>query len=406
MLAKGTPSKAPRAADFQRTPRPLPRRSLCNGSPLIWDPGTPHASSPQAAVPPAVQPLPMWPTSPMMPMGLPPILSSPVACTRRYSTATPLAPARQRLAQVSTPHYTGLSPSSASNPSPGGAGQAVGCQRVVLNAPATCSFTPSASLLTPSKVITISTPLRPCARLKAKEMQDEIKAAVEEESVPYLKVALQRRHACPGEHALHEAVRQAHVPAVRLLLRGRAEPNARCLCLERGCEFPLQLAVCSNNFLRNSDRLQAADLLLGAGARPGPRRGDAEANTPLHDAVKRGDLNLTMMLLRHNSDPNAANGFGEKPLQIAVRSPSDLVPDATIRAMVEALLRAGACPFMLGELSSDDLTWLENPELRALIERWSGWWRCRVLAWIRSRGRGHPLCHMMPELMIQVARFL
>merc|ERR1719442_188530 len=106
-----------------------------------------------------------------------------------------------------------MSPSSGSHSSP----VASGNQRVV-------SFTPASkgSLLTPSKVITISTPLRPCARRKAKEMQDDIKAAVEEESIPLLRVALQRRHSCSAEHALHEAVRQAHVPAVRLLLRAHA----------------------------------------------------------------------------------------------------------------------------------------------------------------------------------------
>ncbi|CAK0808672.1 unnamed protein product [Prorocentrum cordatum] len=75
-----------------------------------------------------------------------------------------------------------------------------------------------------------------------------------------------------------QAVRQAHVPAMRLLLQGQppAEPNARCLCLERGCEFPLQLAVCGSNFVRGPGRAQAVELLLQAGARPSPRRSDAE----------------------------------------------------------------------------------------------------------------------------------
>lgn len=168
-------------------------------------------------------------------------------------------------------------------------------------------------------------------------MQDDVKGAVDEQSVPLLRVALQRRHACPGEHALHEAVRQANVPAVRLLLQGRAEPNARCLYLERGCEFPLQLAASCTNFLRSSDRVQAVELLLKAGALPGPRRGDSEANTPLHDAARRGDLEVALLLLRHSADPNAVNGFGEVPLQLALRpGGGDFVPESTSRAMVEA----------------------------------------------------------------------
>merc|ERR1712039_1099510 len=97
------------------------------------------------------------------------------------------------------------------------------------------------------------------------------------------------------------------------------------------------------------DRLQTAELLLEAGARPSVMRGDAEANTPLHDAVKRGDLNLVEMLLRHSADPNAVNGFGEMPLHIALRPSGDFLPGATLRAIVEALLRGGANPLVLGQ---------------------------------------------------------
>jgi len=232
----------------------------------------------------------------------------------------------------------------------------------------------------------------------AKEMQDDIKAAVEEQSVQLLRVALQRRHPCPAEHGLHEAVRQANVQAVRLLLQGRAEPNARCLYLERGCEFPLQMAVSCSHFLRSSDRAQAVELLLRAGAIPGPRRGDAEANTPLHDAARRGDLDVSLLLLRYAADPNAVNGFGEGPLQLALRPGG--VPDAA-QAVVEALLSAGACPLHVGPA----LDYLE-PEIEALLATWTAWWRCRLLAWARSRGQGHPLGHLVPELLVQVAKFL
>lgn len=237
-------------------------------------------------------------------------------------------------------------------------------------------------------------------------MQDDVRVAMEEQSVPLLRVALQRRHACPGEHALHEAVRQAHLPAIRLLLQGRAEPNARCLYLERGCEFPLQLAASCTNFLRSSDRLQAVELLLKAGAQPSPRRGDAEANTPLHDAARRGDLDLAQLLLRHSADPNAANGFGEAPLQLALRPGGDFVPDATSRALVEALLHAGASPFVFGEHGLLPEVCALNPEVRELLAKWSAWWRCRTLAWIRSRGRDQPLGQLLPELLVQVAKFL
>jgi len=422
--------------------------------------GTPHPASPQA-VPPAM-PCPPWATSPPgLPMVLPhsvsfgaatplPQIMSPMALTAASVALPPAAaspsnrtsagrvslgacgastPAASRASdlrsQVSTPHYC-LSPSGLSGQSP----KAAAGQRVVLSMPSSYKDSTSGggALSTPSKLVTISTPLRPCSRQKAKEMQDDIKTAVDEQSVPLLRVALQRRHACPGEHALHEAVRQAHVGAVRLLLQGQAEPNARCLCCERGCEFPLQLAVCSTNFLRGSDRCQAVEMLLRAGARPGPRRGDAEANTPLHDAARRGDLDVARLLLRHGADPNAANGFGEGPLQLALRPVGgDFAPVATAREMAEVLLKAGANPLALvaacaamplGSLPPGSEAPLgcvcataaaADPELREtqlLLARWSAWWRCRHLAWLRSRGSGHPLCQLVPELLVQVAKFL
>lgn len=248
--------------------------------------------------------------------------------------------------------------------------------------------------------------MRPCSWQKAKELQEEIKAAVDEQSVPLLRAALQRRHMCQGEHALHEAVRQANVPAVRLLLHGRAEPNARCLCLHGGCEFPLQVAASCTAFPRSSDRCQAVDLLLAAGALPNPRRGDAEANTPLHDAVRRGDLEVVKLLLKHTADPNVTNGLREAPLHLALRlGDGDFVPAGTSWAMAEALLQAGACPWLA---ATDGLVtpYRIDPELQALLARWSAWWRCRVLAWIHSRGQGHPLCDLLPEMLLSIAKFL
>lgn len=232
-------------------------------------------------------------------------------------------------------------------------------------------------------------------------MHEEIKSAVEEQSVPLLKVALQRRHACPGEHSLHEAVRQACVPAVRMLIQSRAEPNARCLCPERGCEFPLQLAV----FGSGTDRCQAVELLLRAGARPSPRRTDREANTPLHDAVRRGEFEVANLLLRHSADPNAVNGFGETPLHLMLRQDGGFMPGTQLRTMVEALLRAGASPLAPDSRGLLPAQIAADAELQVLLNRWSGWWRCRLLAWVHSRGR-HAFRNLFPELLLSIARFM
>jgi len=236
-------------------------------------------------------------------------------------------------------------------------------------------------------------------------MQDDINQAVEEHSVQLLRAALQRRHGCKEEHSLHEAVRQAHMKAIRLLLHNHAEPNARCSCLDRGCQFPLQLAVTGAGFVRESDRYQAVELLLRAGARPSAHRKNDEANTPLHDAIRRGDFDIASLLLRYEADPNIVNGFGETPLHMVLHQEGGFVPIAILRSAAEALLAAGASPLVLDSSGIVPAAIALDADLRLLISRWSAWWRCRTLAWVHSRG-SHPFRQFMPELLLQVARFL
>ncbi|CAJ1426721.1 unnamed protein product [Effrenium voratum] len=194
--------------------------------------------------------------------------------------------------------------------------------------PIIASATPSKVHSTPSRIISIRTPLRPCSRQRSKEVQDDVRSALEEQSAELLRVALQRRHVCPRDHALHEAVRQGNCAAARLLLQNSAEPNDRCLSFERGCEFPLQLAL-SSNLVRPSERLEMVDMLLQARADVSQRRSDPEGCPPLHDAIRRGDAAIVQLLLRYQADPNATNAFGEAPLELAVRgSPFVAVSDS------------------------------------------------------------------------------
>lgn len=241
-------------------------------------------------------------------------------------------------------------------------------------------------------------------------MQDEIQTAIEEQSVGLLRAAFKRTHPCPGEHGLHEAVRQANVGAIKLLLQARAEPNARCLSMDKGCEFPLQLAVTSLNYnLDETDRCQAVELLLRAGAQSNPRRGDAEANTPLHDAVRRGELGVVRALLRHAVDPNSLNGYGETPICLAVRLLSIecvFAPHFRTKAVVETLLEAGASPLVLNSRGQPLAAGVADPALREFLARWSAWWRCRHLAWIHSRAGDHPIHRMMPELLTRIGNYL
>jgi len=243
--------------------------------------------------------------------------------------------------------------------------------------------------------------LRPCSKQRSKEFQDDIRCALEEQSAELLRVALQRRHACPRDHALHEAVRQANCAAVRLLLENSAEPNDRCLALDNG-EFPLQLAL-SSNLVRSPERLQMVELLLEARADVGQRRNDPEGHTPLHDGVRRGDPGVVLLLLRHGADPNVTNAFGEAPLELAVRG-SFYTDARESLALVETLIQWGACPVLPG-LNQHDGVSTASPEIWQLLKRSSAWWRCRMLAWIRSRGSG-PLTQTLPDILIKVAQFL
>ena len=70
---------------------------------------------------------------------------------------------------------------------------------------------------------------------------------------------------------------------------------------------------------------------LGAAAPAGP---DADGTTPLHWAVRAGDVDATRRLLKDGADASAANRYGATPLSLAA--------EAGNAALVEALLNAGA----------------------------------------------------------------
>lgn len=403
---KGTPSKKPRPAEFQRTPLPIPRRTPCpQGSPLLGERWYDACATPQAHVALTPHLAPSHIASPKAQgAGMTAVMMSPLSYSASLSSSTPASaaiPAQAATPLYSTPSYCPALPCSSPSSGSGKAHRLSFC-----STPSNALQKAACFMSTPtSKIITVSTPLRPCSRLRHKEILDDVNQAVEEQSVPLLRAALQRRHACPGEHALHEAVRQAHLGAMRLLLQGLADPNARCLSSERGCQFPLQLAVTGTGFARESERLQAVEMLLCAGAALNVRRTKDEENTPLHDAVRRGDFEIASMLLRHGADPNAPNGFNETPLHLVMHQERGFIPVASLRAAAEALLVAGASPLCTNGSGLLPVEAAADPELRLLLSRWTGWWRCRTLAWVHSRG-SHPFRNLMPDVLMQVARFL
>ena len=64
-------------------------------------------------------------------------------------------------------------------------------------------------------------------------------------------------------------------------------------------------------------RLEAASILLAAGADPRMVSGNSLANTPLHAATAGQHSGVALLLLSRGADPQVADGGGYTPLQIA-----------------------------------------------------------------------------------------
>ena len=136
------------------------------------------------------------------------------------------------------------------------------------------------------------------------------------------------------------AINQRHADAVKVLLEGGANPNART-----GGMPLLMQAVWDNNqpavelllahqadvnemndsavserwtplhYAASSGDKAIAELLLKAGATVNAR--DTNGATPLHFAVSNGHQELAELLLAHDADPNARNNAGQTPLDLA-----------------------------------------------------------------------------------------
>ena len=175
------------------------------------------------------------------------------------------------------------------------------------------------------------------------------------------------------EQPLHDAAEGGHVDAIKVLLSAGAEPNVwdygrkTPLHLAAGCgrveavevlieagadpntmgsvfrpnnnggeKTPLHIAVGKGYIcfgLRDASRrrLRVARALIAGGA--DPNAANEYGSTPLHTAVRHGNLPAVELLLEHGADPNAKNGGGVTPLHVAVET-----------ELVTVLLAAGADP--------------------------------------------------------------
>ena len=165
-----------------------------------------------------------------------------------------------------------------------------------------------------------------------------------------------------GRTELWWAAREGRVDAVKRLIAGVENPNARDI----DGEGPLHAAA-------RGGHAAAIELLIPYGA--DPRAGDRYGTTPLHVAVESSQLAGVQALLAHGADVNARDGFGRTPLHQAV-----LQGD---RALAKLLLERGAdrtvryrrrTPAGLAQRAGNEAfaKWLESYPARAVARSRSG----------------------------------
>ena len=107
--------------------------------------------------------------------------------------------------------------------------------------------------------------------------------------------------------ALHHAAYLGHTPIVDRLVDKEISSSKTT----NKKETPLLLAV-------KTQQLGATELLLRSKAAATINQKDFNAQEAFHHAVRSGDLNLVNLLFSHKANLHSENGFGWKPIHIAV----------------------------------------------------------------------------------------
>jgi len=215
----------------------------------------------------------------------------------------------------------------------------------------------------------LSTPT-PCPRGRRVALESEIDAAVRERCLLSLQLALSRGHPCPGAHHISEAVSRGHCGALELLLEAGSEG------LDEECrgQRPLQTA-CDRSACQGDDGYRLAEALLRHGA--DPACGDV-SHTPLHEACRRGNAQMVLLLLQHRADPSAPSPGGHSPLHAACQGAPVLDP-ALHPKMVDVLLLHGARPLAADDFGLPPRAYAAEGGLYQKLGRAERWWTRRSL---------------------------
>lgn len=132
-----------------------------------------------------------------------------------------------------------------------------------------------------------------------------------------------------GKTALHLATQSGNTDIIEALLNKFADPLKK----NQAGEIPLQLAISNNH----ADAVYAL-LTFSPSLQMATR--DNRGNTPLHQAVNRGNINIVEKLLNKRANPRAVNTAEETPLSLATRSSNQNIqrlfePYAFVDALIQ-----------------------------------------------------------------------
>ncbi|RLN94751.1 hypothetical protein BBJ28_00014395 [Nothophytophthora sp. Chile5] len=166
---------------------------------------------------------------------------------------------------------------------------------------------------------------------------------------------------------LHMAVNKARLDMVKLLLN-EGQANVNAADFQDNTALLLLAAMNTSDIdedLSESDgeeeqpiQVQIATLLLENGA--DVNAANTATATPLHNAMRRLNLDLMDVLLAHGADVNQCNRFGDTPLHQAARL-------ALIPLIWQKLLAFGADPMAQDKSGQTPMELIPNSVLRAAV---------------------------------------
>mmetsp|Transcript_8607 Transcript_8607/g.21706 ORF Transcript_8607/g.21706 Transcript_8607/m.21706 type:complete len:330 (+) Transcript_8607:2122-3111(+) len=231
------------------------------------------------------------------------------------------------------------------------------------------------------------------------DLEDDVAWAMGCESIAPLVSVICRRHACPKNHALHEAIARCEGSVVERLLagkvQGRLDINDVCTATN---STPLSAAVMMP--ILAPYRLQLIETLLRHGADPNCSK---SGENVLCLAIAAGCTASVEMLLRYGAKATMASPQGATPMHVAAPVADAFVGDVT--PIMHLLLKAGADPSAVDTKGRQPIELCSCPKIVNFLATECLWRRRRLAAWLRHQDVGI-VGQLVPEHFRMVLEFL